>query len=198
MVSRRRRSAAGRNEGVKAHMRAASSPAIEGSQLLLRPVEFTDAEEWFAYLSMPDAVLHTSWAVSSVDDLAQAIAQYNSSSPSSNIRFAIESRQSGALLGTIGFHTISPIHRTAEIAYDIHPAHWGRGIATSCCRAVTDWGFSQQGYVRVQATALESNSTSIRVLEKCVFLLEGKLRNFRIVRGEPRNFWLYSKVSGPP
>lgn len=159
-------------------MRIASCPEIEGGEIRLRPIELADAEEWFKYLSLPDALLHTSWAVTGVADLTQAIGEYNSNSPSSNIRFAIESKHIGSLLGTIGFHTISPINRTAEIAYDIHPAHWGRGIATACCRAVTDWALSRQGYVRAQATALDSNSTSTRVLEKCGLSLRGSFITF--------------------
>jgi RimJ/RimL family protein N-acetyltransferase len=80
------------------------------------------------------------------------------------------------------------------VAFDFNPSVWGRGFATACCNAVVHWGFSQQGYVRVQATALESNLASVRVLEKCGFALEGRVRNFRLVRGVPRDFWLYAKV----
>jgi len=100
------------------------------------------------------------------------------------------------LVGSIGFHSVSPPNRSAEIAYTLHPDHWGRGIASRCCNAVADWGFSNQGYVRIQGTALDTNLVSMRVLEKCGFLLEGKLRNFRIVRGKPRDFWMYSRVAG--
>ena len=175
-------------------MRAIDCPEVDGCGLRLRPLETTDIEQWFEYLSLPHTLLHTSWNVSCVEDLRSAVDQYNSTAPSSNIRFAIEPAQGGALVGTIGFHTVSPANRTAEVAFDFHPSHWGRGFATACCQAVVGWGFSHQRFVRIQGTALESNLASVRVLEKCGFVREGKLRNFRLVCGVPRDFWLYAKV----
>jgi RimJ/RimL family protein N-acetyltransferase len=58
------------------------------------------------------------------------------------------------------------------------------------------WGFGTRGYVRIQATTLETNAASARVLHKCGFEREGLMRNFRAVRGRPRDFWLYSII--PP
>src|SRR5665213_1098406 len=61
-------------------------------------------------------------------------------------------------------------------------------------RKSVDWGLRKRGYVRVQATTMEANVPSIRLLEKCGFLLEGKLRSYRMVRGEPRDFFIFSKL----
>jgi len=60
--------------------------------------------------------------------------------------------------------------------------------------AMVEWCFSYLGAVRVQATVLDSNTRSARVLEKCGFQCEGLLRSFRMVRGHPRNFWIYSRL----
>jgi RimJ/RimL family protein N-acetyltransferase len=175
-------------------MRPESTPRLDNADLLLRPVELADVDAWYGYLSIPQVLAHTSWNLQSADDLRAAIAWYNLEDAASPIRFAIVERASNALIGTIGFHSISPINKTAEIAYDLHPDYWGRGIATQCCRAAVRWGLEECGFVRVQATALDTNVASMRVLDKCDFALEGKLRNFRMVRGEPRDFWLYSRV----
>jgi len=50
------------------------------------------------------------------------------------------------------------------------------------------------GLVRVQATALESNHRSMRVLQRCGFEHEGLLRSYRMVRGTSGNFHMYSHV----
>ena len=50
------------------------------------------------------------------------------------------------------------------------------------------------GWVRIQATVLEANLASRRVLDKCGFAFEGTLRNLRIVRGRPSDFLLYATV----
>jgi [ribosomal protein S5]-alanine N-acetyltransferase len=99
-------------------------------------------------------------------------------------------------VGTIGFHSISPENRSAELAYDLAPDWWGKGIASEMCRDLVEWAHSQVGLLRVQATVLTSNSRSIEVLQRCSFKREGLLRSYRIVRGRPGDFWMYSHVQG--
>lgn len=175
-------------------MRINATPRIPIEGFRLRPLEASDIDGWYSYLSMPSVVRDTSWNVKSAAELKPLVEWYNAEDSSSAIRFAISPRSDESLVGTIGFHTISPVHRTAEIAYDIHPEYWRRGIGFACCTTVLDWGFRERGYVRVQATTMEANAPSIRLLEKCGFLLEGKLRNYRMVRGEPRDFVMFSKL----
>lgn len=177
-------------------MRPPSTPAIEFPGLALRPIELSDVPDWYAYLALPHVLEHTSWNLASADDLLDPVARYNSDDPSSPIRFALQENTSGRLVGTIGFQAISPAHRTAEIAYDLHPSLWGRGIASACVRATLGWGWSEGRYVRIQAVVLDTNAPSMRVLERTGFALEGKLRNYRMVRGRPRDFWMYSTIGG--
>src|SRR5450759_53344 len=176
-------------------MRFSDVPIIDIPGITLRPVELADIPTWYEYLSLPKVVEHTSWNLKSAEDLRPLIESYNSDDLSSEIRFAIQADFRAPLVGTIGFHTVSAVNRTAELAYDLHPSLWGLGIASACCRAVAAWGMSQRKYVRIQATVLETNAPSIRVLEKCGLSLEGKLRSYRMVRGTPRDFWLYAKVA---
>lgn len=168
---------------------------MKGGDLRLRPMERSDIADWYAYLCLPHVLEHTSWNLASAEELRSLVDGYNSNSASSTLCFPIETVAKSRLVGAIGFHTVSPIHRTAEIAFNLHPDYWGRGIATRCCNELVDWGFSDQGYVRIQATALDSNLGSMRVIEKCGFRREGKMRNFRLVRGQPRNFWMYSRIA---
>ena len=175
-------------------MRFDAASLIPIAGLRLRPLDVSDVDAWYSYLSMPSVVRDTSWNLKSVTDLGPLVEWYNAEDPSSAIRFAISPVSDESIVGTIGFHTISPVNRTAEIAYDIHPAYWRRGIGFACCTTVADWGLRKRGYVRVQATTMETNVPSIRLLEKCGFLLEGKLRSYRLVRGEPRDFFMFSKL----
>lgn len=175
-------------------MRIADPPAVSGAAVRLRPIALGDIDDWYRYLAIPEVVEHTSWDLKSAADLKPMIDWYEAKDPASAIRFAIVPEGGGPLVGTIGFHTISTLNRSAEIAYDIAPAMWGHGIATACCRALVTWGFDERGYLRIQATAVDTNFASVRVLQKCGFQLEGKLRNFRNVRGVQRNFWLYSTI----
>jgi RimJ/RimL family protein N-acetyltransferase len=161
----------------------------------LRPLSRSDAAAWYAYLTMPHVLDHTSWDLRSVDELLQKFDALELPDPASEMRLAIVLRDSGGLVGTIGFHSVSPLHKTVEIAYDLAPAVWGKGIASMACSAMAEWGFSRLGAVRIQAAVLDSNTRSARVLEKCGFQCEGLLRSFRMVRGRPRDFWIYSRLN---
>lgn len=161
----------------------------------LRPILPTDIPAWFDYLSQPVVYEHTSWNVKSPADLAHYATGHQQRTPSSMLRLAIADRVTDQLVGTIGFHTVSPDKRSAEIAYDLAPPMWGRGIATDMCRVMLDWAHSHVGLLRVQATVLVSNARSIKVLERCGFEPEGLLRSYRMVRGTPGDFWMYSHVA---
>jgi RimJ/RimL family protein N-acetyltransferase len=59
---------------------------------------------------------------------------------------------------------------------------------------VTQWSYRALNLLRVQATVLETNRSSERVLQKCGFAYEGLLRSYRMVRGRPGNFKMYSRL----
>ena len=162
---------------------------------MLRPLDRNDCEAWFAYLSLPEVFKGTSWNLKSVDDLRQTLESYFDDGPTSPIRMAIADQTTGLLAGTIGLHTISQVNRSAEIAYDVAPTHWGRGLASKTCDAVTSWSFDEHHMHRIQATVLVGNSRSERVLTRCGFCHEGLLRGFRMVRGQPGDFNIFSRLS---
>jgi RimJ/RimL family protein N-acetyltransferase len=175
---------------------AADLPASGHRLVTLRHLERTDASAWYAYLADPAVIEHTSWDLHSIDDLQSNFDGYASADPSSPMRLAVVLREGGQLVGTVGFNAISPQHRTAEIAYDLAPAVWGQGVATSMVASVVEWGFRHLGFLRIQATVLESNERSIGVLERCDFEREGYLRCYRQIRGRSGNFWLYARIAG--
>jgi ribosomal-protein-alanine N-acetyltransferase len=176
-------------------MKILSAPQSGYPGLSLRQLERSDLPSWYAYLSNPDVVRHTSWNLQSESDLLPMFDALDSELPSSIRRLAIICDRTDDLIGTIGFHTVSDVNRTAEIAYDLAPAYWGKGVASAVCSAVTQWSFSAFGFVRVQGTVLETNVGSARVLQKCRYRHEGLLRSFRMVRGIPENFQLYARLN---
>lgn len=161
----------------------------------LRPIQLADVSAWYTYLSIPEVTEHTSWNLSSEKDLEQLVKTHLENGPESPIRFAILDKLSNQLIGTIGFHSLSSVSSTGELAYDIHPSFWGRGIATDVCKLVVNWGLSVHSFTRILAYVLETNAASVRVVEKSGFRFERMLENHRVVRGVPRDFYLYSVTS---
>ncbi|MGW0843716.1 GNAT family N-acetyltransferase [Streptomyces sp. NPDC002787] len=65
-----------------------------------------------------------------------------------------------------------------EVTYWIDRAHWGRGVATAALTALTDLVPTRPLY----AYAAADNTGSIRVLEKCGFVVTGHDRGFALAR----------------
>lgn len=173
-------------------------PALDLPGLRLRRLRLDDAEAWAAYATLPEVTRHTSSSAASVADVAAVIERGLEREPASPVHFAIVETAGGRLVAHVGFHTVSPLNRSAEVTYDVHPELWGRGIATAACAAALRWGFADRGWQRIQATTLESNLASQAVLRRCGFVFEGKLRAFRVVRGESRDYLMFSRLPTDP
>jgi ribosomal-protein-alanine N-acetyltransferase len=173
-------------------MQFTTLPQLDHELVSLRPLTVADIPTWYEYLTMPVVFEHTSWNVGSPSELEHYANL--SDAPAALLRLAIVERTTDQLVGTVGFHTVSPENRSAELAYDLSPPWWGKGIASQACEVVVEWAHVHVGLVRVQATVLNSNSRSIEVLQRCGFKREGLLRKYRIVRGKPGDFWMYSHV----
>ncbi|WP_394065561.1 GNAT family N-acetyltransferase [Alcaligenes sp. WGS1538] len=175
-------------------MRIEPVPDLAYPGVSLRQLERSDVDDWYAYLTLPAVFEHTSWDLQSREELLAMFDEFEANAAQSSRRLAIVENTGQKLIGTIGFHTISNVNRTAEISYDLSPAYWGKGIARTVCDAVSAWSFETYGFVRIQATVLPDNSRSVQVLQRCRYQYEGLLRCFRMVRGTPRDFALYSRL----
>ena len=179
-------------------MKFQSLPSTDHPLVHLRPLRAADMEPWSSYLNFPEVYRHTSWNHPTAQELSSYLGCEMDNEPSSRLRLAIADRADDHLVGTIGFHTVSGQSRSAELAYDLHPSMWHKGVATALATVMVSWAHSQAQLVRVQATVLQSNASSIRVLERVGFVQEGLLRSYRMVRGTPGNFYIYAHVVGAP
>jgi RimJ/RimL family protein N-acetyltransferase len=170
-------------------------PKSEHELVELRPIVQADLAHWYEYLSMPVVYEHTSWSLRSPSDLASYVEELAPATAESALRLAVVLRASGELIGTVGFHSVSSRDRRAELAYDLAPHMWGKGLATYLAMLLVAWAHEQASVGRVQATVLLSNERSARVLERCGFAFEGVLRSYRMVRGVPGNFGMYAHLA---
>ncbi len=172
----------------------ASLPVVDGH--VVRRLALTDADDWAAFALLPEMQRFTSANSANRAELQAMIERTvaDADAPDAPILFTVRDPLTLELEATFGFHTISARNRTAELTYMVRPQQWGRGLATALGEAAVNWAFRERAWVRVQATVLEPNVASIRVLQKCGFAFEGRLRNFRMVRGVPRDFMLFSRV----
>ena len=75
-------------------------------------------------------------------------------------------------IGANGYK-INPCFNHAELGYNIHPDHWGKGYATESVRAILEFTFTRTDLHRVWAGYFPENPASGRVMEKCGMRREG-------------------------
>ena len=98
-------------------------------------------------------------------------------------------------IGAIGLRLQGDVYRrTAEVGYWLGEPFWGQGIATHALQAFAEYAFTTFDLVRLQAFVKEWNPASARVLEKCGFALEGRLRKNVTKDGKTVDQLLYALV----
>lgn len=161
----------------------------------LRPLRPGDETAIFEYLSNPVVIEHTSIPVVTLESLAAFVRREIAAfAERSSFRFALADA-GDRLIGVCGFNSWSPDHRHAELAYELAPQYWGRGLMRRAVMAVLAWGFAELHLNRVHAFVMTSNARSIALLERCGFIREGTLRQYRIARGEAKDFHVYAMLS---
>lgn len=102
--------------------------------------------------------------------------------------FVIE-KKDGRKIGIIGYF---PIDECLEIGYVLLPNERKKGYGTEAVEIIVDFLFLTRDIVRVQAYADIRNAASQKVLDRAGFKKEGELRKFRFVRGDWRDYAVFS------
>lgn len=106
----------------------------------------------------------------------------------------------GAFAGAAGAAAMQGERRGSAIfGYWLGSAFWGRGIATDAARTLARHALGAGGFRRLEAMVFAPNVASSRVLEKCGFRLEARLRDSYVQRdGSICDGLLYARLSWDP
>lgn len=102
--------------------------------------------------------------------------------PNPGIRWGIERKLDGELLGTCGLFKCNTGWSSCSIGYELAQSSWGLGYMSEALQAVLVWGFDNMALVRIEAQVHPRNTPSIQLLERLGFVREGLLRE--------AGFWL--------
>ena len=86
--------------------------------------------------------------------------------------FGIALKETGHIIGGIGFHRVDLDNRNAELGYWLGKKYWGHKITPEAVGLMLKFGFEELGLHRIYAKVFNENFASRRVLEKSGFLLE--------------------------
>jgi len=171
---------------------APTPPTLDLDGARLRALRPDDAASLYAYLRNPAVTELTSYPEVS-PQLAEAIiersmARWAAGEPA---KWGVVLPGDDRVVGTCGFNEWSPVHRWAELAFDLAQEQWGKGLMRRAVAAVVDWAFAHDLVHRVHAFVRTDNARSERLLERSGLVREGCLRGFRVCRGQPRDFYVY-------
>jgi ribosomal-protein-alanine N-acetyltransferase len=167
-------------------------PTIELDGARLRPLRAADAAALYAYLSDPAVTELTAYPAVSLPMIEAMIERHMSRWAAGELsKWGVALPHDDQLVGTCGFNEWSPVHRWAELAYDLAQAHWGRGLMRQAVAAVLQWTFQQDQVDRVHAFVRVDNQRSQCLLERSGFVREGCLRSYRVCRGQAYDYYIY-------
>ena len=148
--------------------RDARAPVIETRRLVLRPIARSDTEA-LRRISNEPLVRRYLWDSEPVsgEKIREVIDESARMFSAEGIGlFGVRLRGTQEIVGFCGFMRDADGPGEVELAYELVPDLWGRGIATEAARACLRYAFLEWGLDRVVAGVDAPNAASTRVLEK--------------------------------
>lgn len=166
-----------------------------GPRIGIREFTTDDLSAVHDYTSDPEVSQWSTWGPNTLDQTADFIsAAAQAQFQEAREAYSLAAVADEQVVGSLGIWTTDSHDHNGELGYTFHRAHWGKGYATEAVALLLDFGFETLMFDRIAATCHPGNAGSIRVLEKCGFTLEGRLRSHRLVRGARRDSLLYSML----
>ncbi|NLG24965.1 MAG: GNAT family N-acetyltransferase [Clostridiales bacterium] len=163
-------------------------------RLTLRRLSLRDANDLFSYCRDPEVARHVLWEAHRTPADSRAyvkymLRKYRAGEPAS---WGIELKESGRIVGTIGYMWHQAENRSAEVGYSLAREHWNKGLMTEALAAVIAYSFESLGLNRVEAQHEMSNPASGSVMRKVGMVQEGLLRERLYNKGRYVDVALYA------
>jgi [ribosomal protein S5]-alanine N-acetyltransferase len=171
---------------------------LSGERLALREFAPADEAALHAIVSDPEVTAHTLWGPNEPADtrafLATAVAQADTPEARVGYHLAAVSRTDDSLLGSVILDIDNVAHARAVVGFVFAPQCWGQGFASEALRLMLDFGFGELRLHRIAVHCHPDHQPCARVLEKAGMTLEGRMRDYKMVRGQWRDSLLYARV----
>ncbi|HMG19829.1 MAG TPA: GNAT family protein [Kofleriaceae bacterium] len=148
-------------------------------RLRLRPLEETDVDALWPFVSDPELPRMMTWAAHTDRSQTLSFVQWSRDALASGsaVTWGIEvDGRLGGLVSLIHIQFAKAALRVddAELGYWIGPALRGAGYTTEAARAAVQCGFEAIGLHKIRVHCVEDNAASRRVIEKLGFRLVGR------------------------
>ncbi|MBN2617588.1 MAG: GNAT family N-acetyltransferase [Spirochaetales bacterium] len=167
---------------------------IEMNEIKLRDININDDQELFEIYSDPKVCEYFDFkAYTNLKEAQDQILKWeNLKEEKKQIRYGID--LNNKLIGTCGIYSIYWHQERASLGYDLNSNYWNKGIMTKSIIQLLKKIKKEYNLHRIQATVLEGNTNSKKVLHKIGFEKEGILRDYEKWQGHFVNLEIYSKI----
>ncbi len=174
-----------------------SIPRLETPRLLLRAPRRGDERDLLRITSDPLVSRYVLWGQQKkLGEARQFLSAIQSENRAGGgMTFAIERREDGRMIGTVGFGEMNREHFYAECGYSLARDCWGQGYASEALARLLRYGFETLKLNRVEGLCDVRNPASARVMEKCGMQREGVLRGRILLKGEYADVWMYGMLA---
>lgn len=172
-----------------------SWPMLETPRLRLRRFHDADLPLFMAYRNDPDIARYQGWESISLPEALAFIQEQRAiplGLPGVGMQIAIESKETGLLIGDCYFRIAADDAQQAEIGYTLAADAQGRGLATEAVAAWLSYAFRAFDLHRVTALLDVENHRSAALLERLGFRREGHFLQSDWFKGKWCDEYLYA------
>ncbi|UTD26645.1 GNAT family N-acetyltransferase [Bradyrhizobium sp. WD16] len=176
--------------------------APRGSGLSLRVPQMSDFAQWSQLREMSRAFL-TPWEpIWPSDDLTRSgfrrrLRRYEEDLAADRAYPFLIFRERDEML--VGGVTLANVRRgivqAGTIGYWIGAPFAGNGYMTAALKVLLPSLFGELNLHRIEAACIPTNTASVRVLEKCGFVREGKARRYLCINGVWQDHYLFGLLA---
>ena len=148
---------------------------LETDRLILRPFIENDCYDMFEYAKNPNVGPNAGWKPHvDIEESKRIITHFMEDKDV----LAIVYKENNKVIGSVGLHENRGrrVDNILMLGYIISEDYWGMGLMTECVKSVLDAAFTIMNLDMVFVMHYDFNNRSRRVIEKCGFKYEGRLR----------------------
>jgi ribosomal-protein-alanine N-acetyltransferase len=174
-----------------------STPFIlESERLQIRRLTMADDEAIHSYGKDERVAFGASFPQhKSIEDartyIRTVLESYQKNEPTS---YGIVLKDSGELIGGVGFHHPDTSAHKIEIGYALAPWQWHKGYMREAAFTMVDHIFRVTELQRLEARCKSVNTASARVMERLGMIYEGTLRHNQLYNGNFYDIKVYSTL----
>ena len=169
-------------------------PIFDLGKYILREHNDEDHKEFFKYYSQEIVNQYILAEIPKTPEEARQDLYYwrNMFYTNNGIYFTIADKKTDLMVGTIGIGGYNRYNSRIEISYDISKDYWRQGITYAATKTLIKYTFEVLKINRIEAVTSIYNEASVRLLEKCGLVYEGRLRQHRLHKGKYVDVYSFS------